>query len=148
MVLTKYLSHKVGYELIYITLVKKGLNPGENAVFTFTPATKKISDTVYEVETGTKPYQNVIFVCKNSDQTTNGVVRKLVIPSGWWKIEETSWSWAYNADNGTKYDSPVKIDADHREFEFNNIRDLNTPKTDEDIVENSMNSSVQTISGN
>ena len=145
MVLTKYLSHKVGYELIYVTLVKKGLNPGENAVFTFTPATKKISDTVYEVVTGTKPYQNVIFVCKDSDQTTNGVVRKLAVPSGWWKIEETSWSWAYNADNGTKYNSPVRIDADHKEFEFKNVRDTNAPSTDEDIVENSMRSSVQTI---
>ena len=141
----KYLSHQVGYELIYITLVKKGLNPGENAVFTFTPATKKISDTVYEVETGTKPYQNVIFVCKNSDQTTNGVVRKLAIPSGWWKIEETSWSWAYNANNGTQYNNPVKIDADHKEFEFKNVRKANTPKTDEDIVENQMKSSIQTL---
>lgn len=145
MVLTKYLSHQVGYELIYVTLVKKGLNPGENAVFTFTPATKKISDTVYEVETGTKPYQNVIFVCKDSDQTINGVVRKLAIPSGWWKIDETSWSWTYNADNGTQYDTPVKIDADHKEFEFKNVRKANTPKTDEDIVENQMKSSINVI---
>lgn len=112
----------------------------ENAVFTFTPATKKISDTVYEVETGTKPYQNIIFVCKNSDQTINGVVRKLAIPSGWWKIDETSWSWAYTPDNGSKYDKLVKIDADHKEFEFQNTR--KTVNTSESIKTNEMKSSV------
>lgn len=139
-VFTKYMSHQVGYELIFVTVVKKGLNPGENAVFNFTPATKKISDTVYEVEPGTKPYQSVIFVCKDSNQTTNGVVRKLAIPSGWWKIEETSWSWAYNANNGTQYDNPVKIDADHKEFEFQNTR--KTVNTSESIKTNEMKSSV------
>lgn len=99
-------SYQVGF---YAGGVQTRTEMLENAVFTFTPATKKISDTVYEVETGTKPYQNVIFVCKNSDQTTNGVVRKLAIPSDWWKIDETSWSWAYTPDNGSKYDKPVKI---------------------------------------
>lgn len=98
------------------------------------------TDTVYEVETGTKPYQNVIFVCKNSDQTTNGVVRKLAIPSGWWKIDETSWSWAYTPDNGSKYDKPVKIDADHKEFEFQNTR--KTVNTSESIKTNEMKSIV------
>ena len=144
--LTSYLSLDVGYELIFVTLVKKGLYPGENAVFTFTPATKKVSDTEYEVVSGTKPYQTVLFKCTKSNQTTEGVVKRLAIPYGWWKIEEGTWSWTYDPDNGSKYDKPLLIDKDHNEFEFGNVRRSDVPTTSEAIVTNRMVSTVTVIS--
>lgn len=145
-VLKSYLSLDVGYEMVFITLVKKGLYPGENAIFTFTPATKKISDTEYEVETGTKPYRSVIFKCTNNNQTTGGVVRRVAIPYGWWKIDETTWSWTYDEDNADKYDKPILIDNDNKEFEFSNVRRSDVPTTSEAIVTNRMKSSIQAVS--
>ena len=153
--LDKYLSLQVGYEIIFVTLVKKGLYPGESATFTFTPANKKVSDTEYEVVPGTKPYQNVLFVCKNSSETTNGVVRKIAVPRGWWKIDESLWSWAYEAENGEKYDKPIIIDATNNYLEFYNKRkttidngneEIPIPNTSESIVTNEMKSSVTVIS--
>ena len=146
-VLTSYISLEVGYELIFITLVKKGLSPGENATFTFTPATNKISDTEYAVVEGTKPYQTIIFICKTEDQTTDGVVKRMAIPRGWWKIDEASWSWAYDPDNGTAYDKPILIDnVNNKYLEFVNIRKTDIPPTSESIVTNHMKSSVTTVS--
>ena len=52
-VLDSYISLQVGYELVFVTLNKKGLSPGENATFTFTPAKQINSDGEYEVVEGT-----------------------------------------------------------------------------------------------
>lgn len=146
-VLTSYISLEVGYELIFITLVKKGLSPGENATFTFTPALHKVSDTEYAVVEGTKPYQTIIFICKTSDQTANGVVKRMAITRGWWKIDETSWSWAYDPDNGTAYDKPILIDnVNNKYLEFVNTRKSDIPPTSESVVTNHMKSSVTTVS--
>lgn len=144
-VLDSYISLQVGYELVFVTLIKKGLSPGENATFTFTPAKQINSDGEYEVVEGTEPYISVIFICKNNDQTVNGVVRKLLIPIGWWKIEETSWTWAYDSaeEDKEKYKNAIIIDNNtNKRLEFTNVRRTDVPATSESVVVNEMKSSI------
>lgn len=144
-VLESYISLQVGYELVFVTLIKKGLSPGENATFTFTPAKQINSDGEYEVAEGTEPYISVIFICKNNDQTVNGVVRKLLLPIGWWKIEETSWTWAYDSaeEDKEKYKNAIIIDNNtNKRLEFTNVRRTDVPATSESVVVNEMKSSI------
>lgn len=91
-VINKYLSLEVGYELIIVDIVKEGLKLGESATFILTPA-KVPSGSEYIVAPGEEPYVTIIFVCTKNGQ---GVRRRIALPSGWWEMKETSWSWAYD----------------------------------------------------
>lgn len=135
----KYLSLEVGYELIILTLTKYGLLPGDNAVINFTPARDKVSDTEYKVRAGEKVYRSVVLMCTEESQTEGGVVKKVAIPSGWWKVDESTWSWMYTPDNGTTYDNPIKL-SKSQTLKFRNEVDVDVPGNDEDIEENKMKS--------
>ena len=129
-----YMCLEIGYELIFVELVKKGLELGENAVFMITPATEKVGEN-YKVFEGVKPYIVVMFKCINEDQIKNGVKRVIVLPGGWWEFKETSWSWAYEEIE------PVirQISTDeNREIEFTNTRKTELPLNSEAIITNKM----------
>lgn len=89
----KYLSLEIGYELLVVDIIKEGLKTGESATFVFTPAKEDVGDGTFKVAAGEEPYLVVIFSrVGNSDS----VKRKVALPSGWWEMKETSWSWAYD----------------------------------------------------
>lgn len=133
MTIDKYLSLEVGYELIVVDMVKKGLKIGESASFVITPA-KKASGTSFVVADGEEPYITVMFVCVTQDQD---VRRRVVVPSGWWEFKETTWSWAY--DNAETIIRDVSRETQQEaggklEYIFVNVR-KDTDALPEDIPE-------------
>ena len=87
---TGYVSVALGYEVIYATINKYGLEQGkkENAIFTLTQKGQ------------TTPYIRMVVSADNSKETTeNGetyISKRVALPAGIWTIAETSWSWAYD----------------------------------------------------
>ena len=85
-----YVSVALGYEVIYATINKYGLEQGkkENAIFTLTQKGQ------------TTPYIRMVVSADNSKETTeNGetyISKRVALPAGIWTIAETSWSWAYD----------------------------------------------------
>ena len=79
-----YLCLAVGYELVYLKLVKKGLLDNDDAAF-------KIS--YKDSEGNEQHYTDVFFtgVEGNAD-----VSRTVALPAGEWKFTETAWGWRYN----------------------------------------------------
>lgn len=138
--LTNYLSLEVGYELVVVTLTKYGLLPGESAVITFTPAKNKVSETEYTVVPGTPVYRSVMLTCTDASQTEGGVVKRVAVPNGWWKVDETSWSWSYDPNNGSAYDKPLKLWPEMNTLEFRNAKQSDVPASDESSKVNYMKS--------
>lgn len=129
----KYLSLEIGYELIIVDMIKKGLKVGESATFVLTPAKESDGDG-YKVADGEPPYLNVIFVCTAPGQD---VRRRVALPSGWWEFKETGWSWAYtNADTQLNDVSREKfLEAGNKlEYVFVNER-LDEGASPEDVPE-------------
>lgn len=129
----KYLSLEIGYELIIVDMIKKGLKVGESATFVLTPAKESDGDG-YKVADGENPYLNVIFVCTAPGQD---VRRRVALPSGWWEFKETGWSWAYtNADTQLNDVSREKfLEAGNKlEYVFVNER-LDEGASPEDVPE-------------
>lgn len=89
---TGYVSVALGYEVIYATINKYGLEQGkkENAIFTLTQKGQ------------TTPYIRMVVSADNSTEKTNTedgktyISKRVALPAGIWTIAETSWSWAYD----------------------------------------------------
>ncbi len=80
----KYLCLALGYELVYLTLTKEGLDKGDDATFMIS----------YEKDGAATLYQKVFII-----GTGETVKKTIVLPEGSWKFEESTWSW--------RYDTPV-----------------------------------------
>lgn len=125
----QYLCLTIGYEIIFVELLKKGLLPGENAVFQISSVNKG-DQTV-----SSTPYLNVVFKCTKADQTTDGIKQVVALPSGLWQIKESPWTWAYNGPE------PIieNISKENYQFELTNIRkDDDRSISDEAIITNRM----------
>ncbi len=83
----KYLCLALGYELVYLTLIKEGLDFGDDATFVF--SYKKEGDTDFT------PYQKII-VTGAARNNKDSVWESIALPEGYWKIEESDWSWEYS----------------------------------------------------
>lgn len=92
---TKYACIVLGYDLVFVTLIKKGLLAEDDVTF------KMSSNTNLDPseEPDFKQYCEVLFTGTGQD------VEKIVgLPSGEWKIEESLWNW--------KYETPTYAPAD------------------------------------
>ena len=86
---TGYVSVALGYEVIYATINKYGLDldKGENSIFTLTQGTDE------------KPYMRMVVSKENAVTNSTGetyISKRIALPAGTWTIAETSWSWAYD----------------------------------------------------
>lgn len=115
---TKYLHLTLGYNFIFVKLVKKGLKAGESAIFNIS---YKNSDSNYV------KYMNVLVT--NTTNTDNAEASQIIaLSAGDWKVEETSWSWAYtrpDAQELTLSDSDVD-DMPVITFTNNRINDIDS----------------------
>lgn len=149
----KYISLEIGYAYVIIDIIKQGLKKGESAVIILTPATGLSGDD-HVVKEGEQPYLTIIFTGKEDG---SDVTKQVVLPSGWWQMEETGdWAWAYDiesdADNYPKQ-RIVEITLDKQDdapdgnlvYTFKNVRkEKNSiPETFESIVVNRMKSAVK-----
>jgi hypothetical protein len=111
-----YLSLTIGWNLSTITLVKKGMNDGDNAIF-----------KLYRVENGReKEYMTVVLTDMDKQADGSRLKSITLVDDGVWKIVETDWSWTYEP-NVTSIQRELTISStpEERTFEF-----INTPKTD------------------
>ncbi len=80
-----YMCLAVGYELVYLQLVKKGLLNNDDVAF-----------KIYYYSNGEKKhYTDVLFTGKEGNVD---VSRTVALPAGSWKFEETDWGWRYDKD--------------------------------------------------
>ncbi len=83
----KYICLALGYDMVYVRLIKKGLWNNDDAIF-------RIS---YFNNNQFTHYCDVFMsgVAEGTD-----VERLIALPTGNWKFEESPWSWHYNNDDG------------------------------------------------
>lgn len=150
---TGYVSVALGYEVIYATINKYGLDldKGENSIFTLTQGTDE------------KPYMRMVVSKENAVTNSTGetyISKRIALPAGTWTIAETSWSWAYdltlpdNFDDGknTKTDNAytreltqvtTKGNGNVAVFNFKNTKKTGTTELRmENIKVNKMNAST------
>lgn len=105
----KYVCLALGYDLYRVSLIKKGLNIDESAIFNI--YYKKGSEWI--------KYITAAFPCVNQAQVGNGGVKAVVVlPAGDWKIvEDKNWSWKYQL-------SDIVKDFDNNDIPIGQISDL------------------------
>lgn len=81
--LSKYLHLSLGYNFIFVKIIKEGLKEGESAIFNI---------SYKENETYNK-YMTIAFTGKGEEVPVERIVALTV---GTWRIEETNWSYTYN----------------------------------------------------
>lgn len=92
--ISHYLCLTLGYELVWITLEKENLQENDDVTFTISYFDDK--DNSDPADDEYKPYRKVIFSGIENAVTLS---KKVAIPAGKWKFEESTWGW--------KYDTPI-----------------------------------------
>ena len=129
----EYICLALGYELYYVTLIKKGLKVGESAVF----------DVAYQKDGNWVNYRKVLFPCMESSQEGDGGVKAVVVlPAGMWKFsEDGNWSWKYSetsAEMAINSEEFEKLNGSNFQCIFTNTSTGNTILSDEDVVVNKL----------
>lgn len=146
---TKYICFALGYEIIYITITRYGLEEGENAIYTLS-------------KTGTQQSENFSVILTGNGKES--ISTKVAVTAGEWTVKEELWNWAYDftpindligyvPDENNKeeiVDGDIVIDAGNRfikkniaktvnrNFVFEGGKKTNLPMNDENIVINIM----------
>lgn len=128
-----YISVALGYEIIYITIKKSGMQDDDSAIFKIS----KVAD-----DATVTPYISLVISSKNTKNTTSqdgALVKKIALPAGTWKIsEDTNWSWAYSTSTSSYTREITQSTSENdRIFEFTNTLKSDTPNLrDETIIVN------------
>lgn len=128
--LSGYISLALGYQIIYINIVKQGMKPGDSALF--------------KVQSGGSDYLNVMLtsetdkVSEEADGTVTLKKRICLIGGDWTVVEVDKWSWAYTAVTGTIKKSGLTSESSEadRTFTFENDYKPGVPKHDEGVKVN------------
>ncbi len=146
---TKYICFALGYEIIYITITRYGLEEGENAIYTLS-------------KTGTQQSENFSVILTGNGKES--ISTKVAVTAGEWIVKEELWNWTYDfnpindligyvPDETNKeeiVDGDIVIDAGNRfikkniaktvnrNFVFEGGKKTNLPMNDENIVINIM----------
>ena len=113
---TKYLHLTLGYNFIFVKLVKKGLKAGDSAIFNIS----------YNDGSNYTKYMTVSLT-NTSDKDGTETSRIIALSAGEWKIEETAWAWAYNRQDTQQI---ITLNVDPDATTMRTITFTNTPKED------------------
>jgi len=123
-----YLSLTLGWTVSTLTLVKHGMNDGDNAIF-----------KIYKVDGTETEYMTVILTDRDKQADGSRVKRITLSSDGVWKVVETGWSWTYTPDKASiQKNLTVSSTDDDRTFTFSNSHDSGTTITDEAVMINEM----------
>lgn len=126
---TKYLCLSLGYKLIYATIQKEGLRAGETAIF-----------KLYNMKDSSNPLFYASILLMGTDGNSP-VSKKIALPEGYWRVEETGWSWSYTP-KVSNLDCEVR-ETDENLFNFtNNSKEIDERMYNESIKVNTMGSSL------
>ena len=118
--LSKYLHLSLGYNFIFVKIIKEGLKEGESAIF-----------NISYKENGTyNKYMTIAFTGKEG----GGPVERIVaLTVGTWRIEETNWSYTYNQTSTPPSDITLTADdaiaANMPTYTFRNEKKANIDQT-------------------
>lgn len=127
---SRYICFALGYEVIYITIVRHGLGAGESAIYHLT-----------------KNEANDFKIILTGNSTGDPVTKKVAVTAGDWTVTETPWSWAYGTSGRTitravpdpdPETDPVTGKKVDRPFVFNISKTEILPMNSEDIELNIM----------
>jgi len=127
---SRYICFALGYEVIYITIVRHGLGAGESAIYHLT-----------------KNEANDFKIILTGNSTGDPVTKKVAVTAGDWTVSETPWSWAYGTSGRTitravpdpdPETDPVTGKKVDRPFVFNISKTESLPMNSEDIEVNIM----------
>lgn len=127
---SRYICFALGYEVIYITIVRHGLGAGESAIYHLT-----------------KNEANDFKIILTGNSTGDPVTKKVAVTAGDWTVSETPWSWAYGTSDRTitravpdpdPETDPVTGKKVDRPFVFNISKTESLPMNSEDIEVNIM----------
>ncbi len=121
-----YICLCLGYELIYVTLQKKGLDAGDVVTFNI-----KYKDKI----TGSLVTYRKVYVLGTSSEIDK---KNIVLPTGKWLFQESDWGWKYETnpqymnnagvDPRDPEDGTIEITVDKNKV----ITVINTKKEEED----------------
>ncbi len=127
---SRYICFALGYEVIYITIVRHGLGAGESAIYHLT-----------------KNEANDFKIILTGNSNGDPVTKKVAVTAGDWTVTETPWSWAYGTSGRTitravpdpdPETDPVTGKKVDRPFVFNISKTESLPMNSEDIEINIM----------
>ena len=119
---TGYICFALGYEVIYIVLVKEGLAANESAIFTFE-------------NTNNQKFR----VIMTGNGSSEPITKKVAVTYGTWTVTETPWSWTYAVKDENGADlaggSITKdvADEENRTFTFKNVKKETLPLYNESV---------------
>lgn len=126
-----YLALSIGWKLNTLTIEKRGMKRGENAIF-----------KLYRIDEQGQDVEYMTVILSDKDEQADGSRSKLVTLSaaGEWKVVETAWSWAYTPDT-TEITKNLTINTseEDRVYLFTNTGKSETPSHGESIMINRMN---------
>ncbi|MGM9799637.1 MAG: hypothetical protein ACI30M_02995 [Muribaculaceae bacterium] len=107
---TPYLHLTLGYNFIFVKLVKKGLKAGDTSIFNIS----------YKDGSNYVKYMTVSLT--NTSATDGAETSRIIaLSAGNWKIEETDWAWDYDRPAAQEFTLNVDPDATKmRTFTFTN----------------------------
>lgn len=122
----RYICFALGYEVIYITVTKYGLEKGESSIFHLS-------------KSGAHDFRIVI-----TGDGSEKVSKRVAVTAGEWSIRETPWSWTYDLTGSDGNALPERTitkdiaDEGNRLFVFKGNRTGAFPMNSEDIEVNIM----------
>ena len=122
----RYICFALGYEVIYITITRYGLDKGESAI--------------YHLRKNEANDFNIILTGDGSESVT----KKAAVTAGEWTVSETDWSWSWILTDAEGNPVPANgitkdiADDANRIFIFKGTRQTGIPMNSEDIESNPM----------
>lgn len=97
---TKYLHLTLGYNFIFVKLVKEGLKAGDTSIFNIS----------YKDGSNYVKYMTVSLT--NTSATDGAITSRIIaLSAGNWKIEETDWAWDYDRKTAAQ-EFTLNVDPD------------------------------------
>ena len=119
----KYLALSIGYEVIYVTLQRTGLQAGESAIY-----------RIFRIDDGVPSVYSEVLLTGSAGAPVQS--KRVALYSGKWRVEETPWTWTYVPPAAIERDITGSTDAQDKVFSFGAAKKDSMPLHAEDIVVN------------
>ena len=119
----KYLALSIGYEVIYVTLQRTGLQAGESAIY-----------RIFRIDNGVPSVYSEVLLTGSAGAPVQS--KRVALYSGKWRVEETLWTWTYVPPVAIERDITGSTDAQNKVFSFTAAKNESVPEHAEDIVVN------------
>ena len=121
-----YVSVTLGYQYVFIDVIKKGLKAGETALIDIYQGSNVSGD----------PYMRISLTGKDG---ASEIKRKVALYAGEWTVVENGWSWTYQAKASTiKRTLTKNSSAADKTFTFENVKQTKLPNAESIKVNDNM----------